>query len=108
MSRIGTAFAQRIDRSTITTVGVIAAGALVSTLVLPHVLTAQSPSGHWETPLPIVLLGTIIGITYGLLGVGLLLIYRTNRIINFAHGEIGAFAAAFFGIEATRWHFPYW
>src|SRR3954453_7341380 len=45
--------------------------------------------------------------TYGLLSVGLVLIYRSNRIINFAHGQIGAFGAAFFGIEAVRWHIPY-
>ena len=44
-----------------------------------------------ESPLPVILLGTIIGMTYGLLAVGLVLIYRTNRIINFAHGQIGAF-----------------
>src|SRR5204862_7343193 len=61
-----------------------------------------------DTPLPVILLGTIIGMTYGLLSVGLVLIYRTNRIINFAHGQIGAFAAAFFGIAAVKWHFPYW
>ena len=55
-----------------------------------------------------MLLGLIVGLTYGLLAVGLVLIYRTNRIINFAHGQIGAFAAAFFGIEVVRWHIPYW
>ena len=58
-------------------------------------------------PFPVVVLGTIIGITYGLLAVGLVLIYRSNRIVNFAHGEIGAFAAAVFGIAVLRWHFPY-
>ena len=36
--------------------------------------------------------------TYGLLAVGLVLVYRSNRIINFAHGEIGAFGAAVFGV----------
>src|SRR5207249_6347345 len=43
-----------------------------------------------------------------LLAVGLVLVYRTNRIINFAHGEIGAFAAAVFGLAVVRWHVPYW
>src|SRR5206468_7561380 len=65
-------------------------------------------SGHWETPLPPVILGAIIGVTYGLLGAGLVIVYRSNRIINFAHGEIGAFAASFFGIAVVRWHVPYW
>src|SRR5438105_1554872 len=61
-----------------------------------------------STPMSVVLLGAIIGLTYGLLAVGLVLIYRTNRIINFAHGQIGAFGAAFFGVAAVQWHVPYW
>ncbi len=61
-----------------------------------------------EFPLPVLMLGTVIGLVYGLLAVGLVLIYRTNRIINFAHGEIGAFGAAVFGIAATRWSVPYY
>ncbi|MHB8671386.1 MAG: ABC transporter permease subunit [Acidimicrobiales bacterium] len=81
---------------------------LVILFVLPHVGASHTGSRHWETPLPVVLLGLIQGITYGLLGVGLVLIYRSNRIINFAHGQTGAFAAAFFGIEVVRWHLPYW
>ena len=71
-------------------------------------LDARTASGHWEMPLPPVVLGLIIGLTYGLLGVGVVLVYRTNRIVNFAHGEIGAFGAAFFGVVVTRWHVPYW
>jgi ABC-type branched-subunit amino acid transport system ATPase component/ABC-type branched-subunit amino acid transport system permease subunit len=82
---------------------------LVLDFALPHlVTTSQTSSGHWQTPLPSVVLGLITGSTYGLLAVGLVLIYRSNRIINFAHGEIGAFAASFFGIEVVRWHLPYW
>jgi branched-subunit amino acid ABC-type transport system permease component len=76
--------------------------------VLPGLDTSHTGSGHWESPAPVLLLGLIIGLTYGLLAVGLVLIYRTNRIINFAHGQVGAFGAAFFGIEVVRWHIPYW
>ena len=88
-----------------------AAAALVWVLLaqlLPKLHTSHTRSGHWESPGPVLLLGLIIGLTYGLLAVGLVLIYRTNRIINFAHGQIGAFGAAFFGIEVVRWHIPYW
>ncbi|MEU5863252.1 ATP-binding cassette domain-containing protein [Nonomuraea sp. NPDC047529] len=60
------------------------------------------------TPFPVILLGTIVGMTYGLLAVGIVLVYRSNRIINFAHGQIGAFGAAFFGVAAVKWHIPYW
>jgi len=76
-------------------------------LVVTH-LHAHTSTGRWQTPFPVIVLGLIIGVTYGLLAVGLVLVYRTNRIINFAHGEIGAFAAAFFGIAVVRWNIPYW
>ncbi|MDP9100634.1 MAG: ATP-binding cassette domain-containing protein [Actinomycetota bacterium] len=62
----------------------------------------------FQTPLPSIALGTIIGLTYGLLAVGLVLVYRSNRIINFAHGEVGAFAAAIFGLFSTKWHLNYY
>ena len=61
-----------------------------------------------ETPVPVILLGVIVGMTYGLLSVGLVLIYRTNKIINFAHGQVGAFGSAFFGLAAVKWGIPYW
>jgi ABC-type branched-subunit amino acid transport system ATPase component/ABC-type branched-subunit amino acid transport system permease subunit len=70
-------------------------------------LLALTPFG-FELPLPVIVLGSIIGMTYGLLAVGLVLVYRTNRIINFAHGEVGAFGAAFFGTAVLRWHIPYY
>jgi ABC-type branched-subunit amino acid transport system ATPase component/branched-subunit amino acid ABC-type transport system permease component len=81
---------------------------LVVADVMASGLHTHTANGHWQTPLPVVVLGLITGLTYGLLAVGLVLVYRTNRIINFAHGEMGAFAAAFFGIEVVRWHIPYW
>ena len=46
-------------------------------------------------PSGIVVEGAIIGLNYGLLAVGLALIYRTSRVINFAQGQIGVVAAAF-------------
>src|SRR5438046_55263 len=44
----------------------------------------------------------------GILSVGLVLVYRSTRIINFAHGQIGAFGAALMGVAVVRWHVPYW
>jgi len=88
-----------------------AAAAVVAVLlvaVLPSVHVARNQSGHWETPLPYVLLGTIQGMIYGLLAVGLVLVYRSNRIINFAHGQIGAFGAALFGVVVLKAHLPYY
>ena len=86
-------------------------GAFVAAVAVAKVASVVLANHHLikaDTPFPVILLGTIIGLTYGLLAVGLVLIYRTNRIINFAHGQIGAFGSAFFGLAAVKWHVPYW
>jgi branched-subunit amino acid ABC-type transport system permease component len=59
-------------------------------------------------PIEIAALGAITGLTYGLLAVGLVLVYRSSRFINFAHGEIGVFAAASFALVVDRFGVPYW
>jgi len=64
--------------------------------------------GGFQLNGPSLALGVIIGMTYGILAVGLILVYRQNQIINFAHGEIGAFGAALLGIAVISWHIPYW
>lgn len=56
--------------------------AIVTWLVANAVL----PDG---APLGIVLQGVVFGTITGLLAVGLVLIYRTNRIINFAYAAMG-------------------
>jgi ABC-type branched-subunit amino acid transport system ATPase component/ABC-type branched-subunit amino acid transport system permease subunit len=96
----------RVPRKALLQLGIVV-GAIVGAKLLAVQLESAGVIKA-STPLPVVLLGTIIGLTYGLLAVGLVLIYRTNRIINFAHGHIGAFGAAFFGVAALKWHIPYW
>ena len=56
----------------------------------------------------VLVLGAVTGLTYGVLAVGLVLVYRSNKVINFAHGEIGAFGAAVCGLLVVRWGVPYW
>jgi branched-chain amino acid transport system permease protein len=63
-----------------------AAGAVVLWVVLNHVLTKGLPFG-------IILLGIIYGSIYALLAIGIVLVYRGNRIINFAQAQIGVIAA---------------
>ena len=77
-------------------------------VVLPALLPVSGTTdGRWQTPAPYVLLGVIQGVVYGLLSVGLVLIYRSNRIINFAHGQIGVFGAGIFWLAAVRGDIPY-
>ncbi len=52
--------------------------------------------------------GVATGSLYGLIAVGLILIYRTNRIINFAVGAIGAFPAALAGLLVAAKGVSYW
>jgi ABC-type branched-subunit amino acid transport system ATPase component/ABC-type branched-subunit amino acid transport system permease subunit len=42
--------------------------------------------------LDIVIIGAIAGLGYAVLASGLVLVYRATRILNLAHGQIGAFA----------------
>jgi len=69
--------------------------------------TLTAASG-FQLPPPVLVMGLITGATYGLLAVGLVLVYRATRIINFAHGETGAFAAAVVGVLILNAHIPYW
>jgi branched-chain amino acid transport system permease protein len=63
----------------------VAGGAAVALLLwaLSSVLWPNS------APLGIVLQGVVFGTVTGLLAIGLVLIYRTNKIINFAYGAMG-------------------
>ena len=55
-----------------------------------------------------LVLGIVVGLTYAILGVGLTLIYKSARFVNFAHGNLGAFVAVIFGKLAVDVGLPYW
>ena len=55
----------------------------------------------------IVLQGMVFGVANGLLAAGIVLVYMSNRTINFAQGELGAFAVAVMFALSNRAHFPY-
>ena len=59
-------------------------------------------------PPSIVLEGAILGLDYGLLAVGLVLIYRTSRVVNFAQGQLGVVAAVFLVKLFYDFGFNYW
>lgn len=49
----------------------------------------------------------IQGLVYALVAFGLLLIYRATGVINFAHGQIGAFGGYIMGLLWVRYDIPY-
>src|SRR5439155_12090331 len=75
-----------------------------ATLFAWAVAAAVLPNG---APLGIVLYGLVLGGLTGLTAMGLVLIYRTSRIINFAQAEIGAMGATVALVMVAGWHLPY-
>lgn len=55
----------------------------------------------------IVTVGLLTGLAYALLACGLVLVYRGSGVVNFAHGEIGAFCAAVLAKFVIDWNVPY-
>lgn len=58
-------------------------------------------------PLGVLLLGVVLGSLHGLAAMGIVLIYRSSRIINFAQVEIGGVAAAMAILLVTGNDVPY-
>lgn len=65
------------------------------------------PLFDFEVPQNIVIIGLIRGLIYALLGVGITLVYRSSRVINFAHGEMGALPAVLIPIFVLNLGWPY-
>src|SRR5438270_3477140 len=65
-------------------------GALIGIYVLWSLIAGSSGWLYNKAPIGIVLSGLVYGSVYALGAFGLILIYRSNRIINFAHGALGS------------------
>jgi ABC-type branched-subunit amino acid transport system ATPase component/ABC-type branched-subunit amino acid transport system permease subunit len=52
--------------------------------------------------------GLVDGLSIGLLALGIVLIYRSNGVINFAVGAVGSFAVALLALLVLRYGWPYW
>lgn len=63
---------------------------------------------YFNPGLDIFLFGVSTGSLYGLLAVGIILVYRTNRIINFAAAAIGATPAIGAVLLGVLKDWPYW
>jgi|SRR5437016_2770735 len=67
---------------------------LIGAVIVVYLAWALSTGNHgWlyrHAPFGIVLEGMVYGSVYALGAFGLILIYRSNRIINFSHGAFGS------------------
>jgi ABC-type branched-subunit amino acid transport system permease subunit/ABC-type branched-subunit amino acid transport system ATPase component len=59
-------------------------------------------------PKQVVFSGAITGLTYGVMAVGIVLIFRSTRVVNFAIGEMGAFSTALLYRLVIDWDAPFW
>lgn len=87
---------------TIIVTALVAAAALVTTQML-----FPGAGGERGTPGGILFFGAVQGIISSLTAVGIILIYRTNRIINFAQAAIGGAGAIFMYNLVTALNWPY-
>ena len=60
-------------------------------MVAAVLLLSELFPGAW--PRGFIVQGAVFGCGVGLLALGLVLIYRTTRVINFSYGAMGSFAA---------------
>lgn len=61
----------------------------------------------WSISAGMLVTGLLTGLTYAVLAAGLVLVYRATSVVNFAHGEIGAFGAAILAklVLDEHWNF---
>ncbi len=68
----------------------VALGAVVLLYAVVALTTGTHGYLHRKAPIGIILLGVVYGSATALGAMGLILVYRANRFINFAHGALGS------------------
>jgi ABC-type branched-subunit amino acid transport system ATPase component/ABC-type branched-subunit amino acid transport system permease subunit len=56
----------------------------------------------------LLFIGLVNGLSVALVAMGIVLVYRSSRVINFAVGDLGVPAAALLAVMAGKSHVPYW
>jgi len=56
----------------------------------------------------LLFIGLVNGLSVALVAMGIVLVYRSSRVINFAVGDLGVPAAALLAVMAGKHHIPYW
>src|SRR5258708_3583908 len=55
-----------------------------------------------------LILGTINGLTFGLLALGIVLVYKANRFLNLAYAQLGAVPALVLAKFVLQWGWSWW
>jgi len=55
-----------------------------------------------------VVLGVLNGLTIGLLAVGFVLVYKSNRFLNLAHAQLGTLSAVLVAKWVIDWGWNWW
>jgi ABC-type branched-subunit amino acid transport system ATPase component/ABC-type branched-subunit amino acid transport system permease subunit len=70
---------------------------MLGSLTEPHIWTAN-----------LLVIGLVQGLIVSLIAMGIVLVYRSSRVINFAVGDLGVPAAAVLAIMVGKSGWPYW
>ena len=62
----------------------------------------------FPAPVGIVMIGALVGGRIALIALGIALVYRANRIVNFAQGDLGALPAVLSVMLVVAWGWSYW
>ena len=75
--------------------------------LMPPALILLIQQIFWRTPLGAVLQGIVLGLLTSLVALGIVLIYRSNRVLNFAQGELGLLPTILAVMLIVESGFPY-
>ncbi|MCB1015203.1 MAG: ABC transporter permease, partial [Acidimicrobiales bacterium] len=56
----------------------------------------------------LVFTGLVNGMVFGLVALGIVLVYRSTRVINFAVANLGLVGAGLFALLVVQWSVPFW
>jgi branched-subunit amino acid ABC-type transport system permease component len=56
----------------------------------------------------LIFIGVVRGLIIALIAMGIVLVYRSSRVINFAVGDLGVPATALLALSVGKHHWPYW
>ena len=75
--------------------------------LIPSIVLLVIQQIFWRTPYGAVLQGIILGLVTSLVAIGIVLIYRSNRVLNFAQAELGLLPTVLSVMLIVESNFPY-